>query len=239
VARNLKEPLKLIFVRVVMYDLIIVSQSSPTLIPVTQLCIDSARSDNTELNIIVVETGQPYKYDVDKIIEYNGQFNYNRALNLGLKYKKGDIHILANNDIIFQPGWSIIGEQMKTNCYHSASVLSQDARQRDLIRGDVVYEGYEIGKYLTGWCIFLDDYCLEKIGELDETCTFWYSDDLYACQLQSAGIKHGLFCNIEIDHIISKTLSKQPRNIIRQYQTAEYSKFNLRKQYYATRERVY
>ena len=107
------------------YDLIIVTQSSGDLIKVTQNCIDSARQDNADLNIIIIESGQPYKYDVDKIIQYNGEFNYNRALNMGLKHSKGDVHILANNDLIFHPGWSQIGELMKVNDYHSASILSQ------------------------------------------------------------------------------------------------------------------
>src|SRR5665648_551200 len=92
------------------YDLIIVSQSKGELIQLTENCIKSARKDNAELNIIVVETGYPYKYDVDKIVEYNGVFNYNRALNLGLKYAKSDFQILANNDIIFHEGWSKIGD---------------------------------------------------------------------------------------------------------------------------------
>src|SRR5665648_800354 len=103
------------------YDLIIVSQSSPDLIHMTQNCIDSALADTKDINVILVESGQPYKYEnVNKFIEYNGVFNYNRALNLGLKHAKGDVHILANNDLIFKPGWSKIGELMKLNGYHSA-----------------------------------------------------------------------------------------------------------------------
>ena len=99
------------------YDLIIVSKSEGDLIQMTEQCIASARQDNADLNIIIVETGQPYKYDVDKIIEYNGEFNYNRALNMGLKYAKGDIHILANNDLVFHKGWSRIGDLMKEYGY--------------------------------------------------------------------------------------------------------------------------
>ena len=72
------------------YDLIIISKSVDDLIGVTQTCINSARIDGADLNIIVVETGNPYKYDVDKIVSYNGEFNYNRALNMGLKYAKSD-----------------------------------------------------------------------------------------------------------------------------------------------------
>ena len=107
------------------YDLIIVSKSDSDLIQMTEQCIASACQDGADLNVIVIETGNPYKYDVDKIIEYNGEFNYNRALNIGLKYAKGDVHILANNDLIFHKGWSRIGDMMKEYGYHSASALNQ------------------------------------------------------------------------------------------------------------------
>lgn len=215
------------------YDLIIVTQSSGELIQITQNCIDSARQDKADLNVIIVETGQSYKYDVDKIIEYNGEFNYNRALNLGLKYIKGDVHILANNDLIFHPGWSKIGEQMALNGYHSASVLSQSHNGYQV--GDFVYQGYEIGKHLTGWCIFMDKYCHEKIGKLDESVAFWYSDNLYACQLRAARIMHGLFCNCQVDHLTSRTLTRQSSRIQRYYQIGELGKFKQREKYYAGR----
>lgn len=219
------------------YDLIIVTQSTPALIPITQQCIDTARLDGADLNIIIVETGSPYKYDVDKIIEYNGEFNYNRALNLGLKYVKGDIHILANNDIIFHKGWSRIGELMKLNDYHSASAVAW--HQKEYERGDFVYEGYNVGYLLNGWCIFLDKYCLEKIGRLDESVSFWYSDDLYALQLKQAGIPHGLFTGVQVDHIASKTILKQSSRIQRQYQSGELPKYLKRKRDYATGKTMY
>lgn len=214
------------------YDLIIVSKSTHDLIPVTQRCIDSARQDGAELNIIVVETGQPYKYNVDKIIEYNGEFNYNRALNTGLKYAKNEIHILANNDLIFHPGWSAIGESMKANGYHSASAF--EGKQK-FQRGNFVYDSYNVGEGLNGWCLFVDDYVIEKIGKIDETMTFWYSDNLYACQLKATGIKHGLFTNVQVDHLESRTLKRQPHRLQRHYQIGELQKFNIKSQEYATK----
>lgn len=48
--------------------------------------------------------------------------------------------------------------------------------------------------------------CIETIGKLDETFKFWYSDNVYADQIKEAGIKHGLFCNYRIDHVVSATL---------------------------------
>jgi len=221
------------------YDLIIVSKSDdPELIQMTKNCIDSARQDGAELNIIVIETGKEYKYDVDIIQNYSAyysEFNYNRALNLGLKCATGDVHILANNDIVFQEGWSVIGSLMESNGYHSASALSQDAK--GFKRGYYVYEGYEIGKHITGWCLFMDKFCRDIIGPLDESCNFWYSDNLYACQLKAAHLRHGLFCNIQIDHITSRTLIKQSPAIQRKYQTGELMKFKIREKYYAERER--
>ena len=214
------------------YDLIIVSQSFGELIQVTQNCIDSARKDNADLNIIVVETGNPYKYDVDRIIQYNGPFNYNRALNIGLKYRKGDIYILANNDLIFHPGWSKIGFLMLSNNLHSASIMSQTANGFE--RGDYIYEGYKVGSHFLGWCIFIDEYCLDKIGKLDESVMFWYSDNLMACQLKAAGIKHGIFCNMQIDHITSLTLSRQDIKTKRLFQIAERQKFKRLEREYAS-----
>jgi hypothetical protein len=211
------------------YDLVIVSQSTPALIPITEQCIESARADGADLYVIVVETGNPYRYDVDKIIQYNGEFNYNRALNIGLTYANNDIHILANNDLIFHSGWSVIGDYMKVNGYHSASVL--EGRQK--FEKNKVYDSYIVENGLNGWCIFLDDYCLDKIGKLDETVSFWFSDNLYALQIKAEGIKHGLFTNVQVDHLGSQTLNKQHRNRQRYYQIGEMNKFKLRAKYYA------
>jgi hypothetical protein len=212
------------------YDLIIVAKTSPDLIQMTQNCINSALLECSDINVILVESGLPYRYEnVNKHIQYNGVFNYNRALNLGLKYVKGDIYILANNDLVFKEGWSKIGELMQLNDYHSASAISGPEQ------GDILYEGYEIGRFLNGWCIFIDRFCLDKIGQLDETCVFWYSDNLYACQIQAAGIKHVLFCNCRVDHITSQTLVKQSPRIQRLYQTGELTKFKIRQRYYAER----
>lgn len=195
------------------YDLIIISKSVDDLIGVTQTCINSARIDGADLNIIVVETGNPYKYDVDKIVSYNGEFNYNRALNMGLKYAKSDFQILANNDLIFCKGWSKIGEIMKLNGYLSASALSNDARQNPYRRGNVAYEGYSIGYQLAGWCIFTSKELWPIIGPLNERHRFWFSDNVYADQLRAKKIKHALICSVQVDHIGSTTLKKLPRSV--------------------------
>jgi hypothetical protein len=219
------------------YDLIIVSQSKGELIQITQNCIDSALKDGADVNVILVETsGMKVEYKgVNEYVLYEGQFCYNHALNMGLAKAKGDVYILANNDLIFHEGWSKIGELMEINGYHSASALN--GYQNKFQKGNYVYDGYTISYILTGWCIFLDRYCLDKIGKLDESVCFWYSDDLYACQIKAEGIMHGLFCNCQVDHIASRTLKRQPSRIQRMYEIGEGYKFKIRQRYYAERER--
>jgi hypothetical protein len=199
------------------YDLIIVAcSSSKKLIDITQQCIDSARQDGADLNIIVVETFiQVYAYDGCKIVKYRGEFNYNRALNLGLTYSNADVVILANNDIIFYRGWSQIGDLMIANGFESASAYSRD--MRGISQCDQVWEGYNIGVLLTGWCLFVARSCIEKIGKLDESVDFWCSDNVYADQIEALKIRHGLFCNIRVDHLTSATLRTLSYRKQRQY----------------------
>lgn len=190
------------------YDLIIVSKSENSrLQQITQNCIDSARKD-CELNVILIETsGLQVKYKgVNEVIQYTEPFNYNRALNQGLEITKGDIHILANNDLVFHKGWIKTCEVMTDYGFDSVSVLSNDRRQKGFKRGEYIYEGYNIGSMLTGWLIFVTKNCIAKIGKLDETHEFWYSDNIYADQLKSAGIKHFLYCGVQVDHLESATL---------------------------------
>jgi hypothetical protein len=167
-------------------------------------------ADKADVNVILVETFREYPYkNVNKTIFFNGEFNYNHCLNLGLQYRTGDIQILANNDIIFQRGWSTIGDTMRAQGYLSASALSNHPRQRAFKRGDYAYEGYEICLYMTGWCIFCDSKLWDIIGLLDESYTFWYSDNMYINQLSAKRIPHYLICNVTVLHYISRTLNKQ------------------------------
>lgn len=196
------------------YDLVIVVASQDhDLIRMTQAAIDSCLADGADVNVIVVETFKKTRYrGANTVVEYSGQFNYNRALNMGIKEAKGDIVILANNDIKFEPGWSTIGQTMIDNGYLSASALSTDPRQNGFRRGDYAYEGYSIGIHLCGWCIFCQRKVFDKIGKLDESVMFWYSDNLYAKQLKSAGIKHALICNVVVLHYTSQTIVKKRRS---------------------------
>lgn len=212
------------------YDLVIVAASrDEELKRMTQQAINTCLADNVPVNVILVETHEKTAYhNVNKTIMYEGEFNYNRALNIGIKAGKGDIVIMANNDILFQRGWSTIGQTMIDNDYLSASALSNDYRQRPFKRGNFAYEGYLIGRQLTGWCIFAQRKLFDIIGKLDEGVRFWYSDNLYADQLQAKGIAHALICNVTVLHLGSRTLSKTDHITRKILTNAEGKKFSKR-----------
>lgn len=207
------------------YDLIMVAASRDAILQrITQTAIDSCRKEGN-VNVILIETFQRTNYrGVDLLIEYKGMFNYNRALNMGIREAKGDIFILANNDLIFLPGWSTIGYTMRDNGYLSACALSNDPRQRAYPEGDHCFENYVVGHGMAGWCIFADHNLFTKIGELDESYVFWWSDNAYADQLIGNGIKHALICNVRVNHLVSYTLNRVSRRERKEYTRMIYAK---------------
>lgn len=214
---------------IMLYDLIIVSASiNPQFVTMTQRAIDSCIAF-ADVDVILVETSKKqvrYKH-VNKTVHYEGQFNYNRALNMGLIHRRGDIQILANNDILFHEGWTRIGDIMKRYGYLSMSAISNDQRQKKFRRGNFVYEGYTIGFELSGWCIFCDNILWDKIGNLDETHRFWYADNAYADQLKRNGIKHGLYTGVLIEHIGSQTLKKMDIKTRKELTYAEVNRYRM------------
>jgi len=204
------------------YDLImVVASRDRSLIEMTQRAIDSVLADGADVNVILVETFKRAHYrGVNKLIMFDRPFNYNGCLNEGLKYREGDIQILANNDLIFEKGWSEIGEIMQANDILSASALSNARGHWGLTKGYNAYKGYTISMFFCGWCIFEHKSIWDKIPKLDETYEFWYSDNVHAEQLKKAKIEHWLICAVRVDHITSQTLVKTDRKLRQKYTRA-------------------
>lgn len=201
------------------YDLIMVAASrDKALIDMTQRSIDTCLADGVEVNVILIETFAEHRYrGVNETIRYVEPFNYNHCLNIGLKHRKNDVQILANNDLIFVKGWSEIGEVMKENGILSASALSESPQHRLMKKGYYAYKGYDIRLFFTGWCLFQDAKVWDKIGKLDERFEFWYSDNIYAEQLKKAKIEHWLLCCAQVNHVTSQTLKKIDRQTRNRY----------------------
>jgi hypothetical protein len=77
---------------------------------------------------------------------------------------------------------------------------------RGKVKAGQYIEGYGIGRELLGWCIVADMKLFDMIGNLDEGCEFWYSDNLYAEQLKHSGIRHCVVGGRLVDHVESVTL---------------------------------
>jgi GT2 family glycosyltransferase len=167
----------------------------------TQRCIDSLiASEDMKFNIVVIDGNKDSLGFVGaKTIVYHFPFNYNKCVNLGLTYGNADVVAICNNDLLFDRLWLTKTLEAMGEKYLSASPNNK------LSSGGIV-EGYKIEKILLGWCIVVKRKVFEQIGPLDESVTFWYSDNLYGEQLRKAEIKHILVLNAFVRHLGSQTL---------------------------------
>ncbi|MDD5650282.1 MAG: hypothetical protein PHF86_07700 [Candidatus Nanoarchaeia archaeon] len=192
-----------------MLDLSIVIVSSArteSLVSMTQQAINTSmlQSDVSKELILLEDNNVSYD-NVNKLIDTsNIEFNYNKFLNIGIDYCDGEFIALCNNDLVFEKNWdSVIVDTMRKNKILSASPIS--GHLVDENKESIVW-GYKIGKIVLGWCIVINRYVLELIGKLDESVTFWYSDNLYVNQLKKNKICHALICNSIVNHLCSKTV---------------------------------
>jgi cAMP phosphodiesterase len=194
-----------------MYDLIVVSRSDREKYQkLTQQTIDSCLTtkEGLAVSVIVVETSGkifPYKR-VNHNILYEGEFNYNRCLNLGLSRASSSIHMLANNDLIFRKGWAKTGLIMYREKILSASLPGQLTQSG--YEPNMIFEGYEVSHELSGWLIFVRYELMKMMGKLPESSTFWYSDNNYADRLRELSVKHYLLTHARVDHIESQTFNE-------------------------------
>ena len=172
----------------------------------TQKAIDSAIESGVN-RIVVIESQPSVSYLGANTIPYVGEFNYNKALNIGISHCKEECIALCNNDVIFYEGFSKAESIMKEHDIHSAS----PCRKGELL-GVVSRMGYRVRKEMRGWCIILDRYVLDKIGSLDETYTFHASENIYRDQLREKGIEHHLLDGVYLDHLKSKTIETMPHD---------------------------
>jgi len=188
----------------------------PTLRFMTEKAIESCLvSDNIDFDIIIVDGNRnSIGFKDIKTIIYDFDFNYNKCLNLGIKYTdpKNDFIALCNNDLIFKPDWAAkiqeaMGSEYLSACPYNCPTLTC---RTYVPHHEAFKEGYKVEKEILGWCIVLRREVLQRIGKLDESCMFWYSDNIYAEQLKREGIKHILVYDSQVIHLKNKTLTKYP-----------------------------
>jgi GT2 family glycosyltransferase len=194
-------------------DVIIPSKTCVRTLPMIINCIRSLREseDKIQFNVVIVESGD-YTVDMGQndTIQYpKARFCYNHALNMGLEKTTNNWVVLANNDLIFKKGWMheiIIAHNLRKDI-ESFSPWNDMWDWHRRYYGDEyphIIEGYRIGVELAGWCIIARRRIFDRV-KLNERVNFWYSDNVYADELQIYGIKHALVTNSRVDHIVSQT----------------------------------
>ena len=190
----------------------------------TQAAINSCRASEKRMpmNFIVVDGNTETRGFINaKTITYDFEFNYNKCLNLGIKYAQSDFIALCNNDLLFHKSWiKNIRHHMVKGNYLSASPHDRNTQ----IEG--CRESYKVAKGVNGWCIVIRRRLLDIIGELATPVNFWYSDDVYAEQLKKHNIKHILVYDSRVTHLVSKTLrSKRSRKSLTSGQRQKYDEW--------------
>jgi len=201
-------------------DIIMPSKTNAALAPIARSCIESLHAseprDKFAWNVVVVETEKeetPENIGQDSTIFYpHKEFNYNGALNLGIKETHSDWVVLTNNDVIFHQGWfreilriNTENPSLMSFCHWCNYDAWHPTRYPNI--GNVEFiENDWIGYGMASWTITVKRTLLEAIGTLSERVAFWYSDNVYADALRSKGFKHVLSTKSYVDHLSSKTI---------------------------------
>ena len=210
-------------------DIVIVSRAKTD--KHKQLTIDAINSLHAsyhDFNIIVMEQTD-VKYKGAKTINYKFDFNYNKCLNEGAKHGEADYIVFCNNDLIFEPTWFDRLLDVFNMDYESLCPYEPRHFKGSIKQGNHLIEGYEVRKQMLGWCIAVKRDMFERIGGFDEGVMFWFSDNIYADQLQFHNIKHALVCNSIVHHKESATLKTVPQKEITWGQQKIYNQ--IRKKY--------
>jgi len=177
----------------------------------TQNCIKSLHlsESNYEFNINLIESNPNYekeikrKYKNANVYMLNEKFNYNKALNIGLKYCKTDKIIICNNDLVFSEGW--FDRSLKTinklNLDSASPLCPKHEKHKGLERPYVL--GNEVGTHFCGWCVIFNKSVLDKILPLDEKFIFWCQDNdmVNTLKKEKPDYKHALITNTQVYHL--------------------------------------
>ncbi|MFA5418344.1 MAG: glycosyltransferase, partial [Bacteroidales bacterium] len=195
-------------------SVIIASYSkTPKLKKLTSECVKSllkATRDYTgDIEIIICEQEPGVLHEGCRTLHYDFPFHYNKVLNYGAKHSSGKLLLFCNNDLEFTDGFL----EGLVDCYdygYRSICPYEPTRSKPFKQGRVVYEGYRTLFEMLGWCIMVERKLWKELGGFDEEFTFWSSENVYSCQLQDAGVKHGLCAFSVVRHAISQTLKTLP-----------------------------
>ena len=133
----------------------------------------------------------------------------------GVNYARSEVQLtvelILDNDVVFHQGWfseilrlNLACPDLMSFC-HWCNYDGWHPKLYPNVEGvDYILNDW-IGYGMASWTITVKREVLEAIGPLSERVSFWYSDNVYADDLQIYGIKHALVTGSKVDHIVSQT----------------------------------
>lgn len=175
----------------------------------TQKAIDTALdgANGLPINIIVIEGGVGDYHDA-KTVYNQEKFNYNGFANQGAALGTAEWIMIANNDLEFTNGWlhNLLSADNPVVSPHEPT----DIRQKGILENE---QGFEIGRYFSGWCFMISRKLWLEIGGFDTDVDFWFSDDVVVEQVKAVGVTPMLVKESIVRHEGSVTLKQQPEDV--------------------------
>lgn len=176
----------------------------------TQTAIDSCHTGAGALpvRVIVVEQRAGVTYHNAETVHRGDPFAYNAFVNAAAATGSAPWIVVANNDLIFEPGWlhPLITAGHDLVSPHNPG----DPRQQDLPPDGET--GRINGRHLSGWCFAISRRLWSAIGGLDEDFTFWCADDAVIEQAVAAGVEPMIVPDSRVRHLGSATLRREGRS---------------------------
>lgn len=157
------------------------------------------------IGITVIEQNPAVIYQRCATLHTDEKFHYNRFANFGASLGSADWIVIANNDLLFHDGW--LHRLLAANHPLVSPKCPRDSRQTEFTSNTT---GFITGRHLSGWCFMISRKMWEDIGGLDESVSFWCSDDVVVEQAREYGVAPMIVPDAVIEHVQSMTLNTKP-----------------------------
>lgn len=204
-------------------DVVILSNvTSSALQRSTQRTIDTcvAGANGLPLGVAVLEQCPNIVYRRAATIPMPGVFNYNGFANFGASRGSADWILVANNDLIFRDGW--LHSLLAANHPLVSPKCPRDVRQAEFTENTV---GGVTGRHLSGWCYMISRDLWDRMGGLDDSVSFWCSDDVVIEQAAALGVQPMIVPSSVVEHDQSSTLKNQSASSRDELTWAQLDKF--------------
>lgn len=158
-----------------------------------------------QVNVIVMEQVEGIDYRGARTIHAPEEFAYNRFANLAAKEGSAEWIMVANNDLLFEPGWL---QPLLDAGNPVVSPINPLSRWQRGFRANA--RGWQIGRHFSGWCFAIKRTLWEHIGGFDEDFSFWCADDAVVMQVRQAGVIPMIVPTSRVRHLVSVTHRQTP-----------------------------